>query len=113
SGPERSLAGYAGTRSWPTEKRSGVAPQARRAALSAAANIAGGSAKRGRREFIRYLDITIGSLSELSYVFRLAHDLNVLVGEDWEELSGLRARAGFLSWRLYEKLRGTHGDGKR
>ena len=110
---ELALAVYRVTRSFPTDERYGLTSQARRAAFSAAANIAEGSAKRGRREFIRYLDITIGSLSELSYVFRLAHDLNVLVGEDWEELSGLRARAGFLSWRLYEKLRGTHGDGKR
>src|SRR2546426_5765 len=100
------LAVYRVTRTYPTEERYGLSAQARRAAFSAAANIVEGSAKRGKREFLRYLDIALGSLSELSYALRVAHDLNLIPGEDWDALRELRARAGFLTWRLYERLGG-------
>ena len=51
------------TANWPVQERYGLTAQIRRAALSAPTNIAEGSAKRGPREFRRYLDISLGSLS--------------------------------------------------
>jgi four helix bundle protein len=57
---------YEVTESWPAGEKYGLTAQVRRAALSAATNIAEGSAKRGPRELRRYLDITLGSLSEVS-----------------------------------------------
>ena len=66
---------YLATATWPRSEIYGLVAQARRAAASAATNIAEGSAKRGRREFRRYLDIALGTLSELSYLLRLARDL--------------------------------------
>ena len=100
------LAVYRITQSFPTHELYGLSAQARRAAFSAAANIAEGSVKRGGREFHRYLDMALGALSELSYTLRLANDLHLLTDTEWEELSALRARAGFLTWRLYERLGG-------
>ena len=79
--------------------------QARRAAFSAAANIAEGSAKRGSPEFRRFLDIAIGSLAELAFILRLARDLEYLTNDSWNRLDELRRRAGFLTWRLYRSLR--------
>src|SRR3954464_4175206 len=73
------VAVYNATNSWPTAERYGLVSQARRAAHSAAANIAEGSAKKGSREFRRYLDISLGSLSELSYTLLLAKDLKIPV----------------------------------
>ena len=103
---ELTLAVYRVTQSSPKQETYGLTAQARRAAFSAPANIAEGSAKRGSREFPRYLDIALGSLAELSYALRLAHDLNLIPAQEWEELNGLRARAGFLTWRLYERIGG-------
>ena len=103
---ELTMAVYRATRSFPKEETYGLTAQARRAAFSTGASIAEGSAKRGSREFLRYLDIALGSLSELSYTLRLANELNLLAAKDWEELSALRARAGFLTWRLYEQMGG-------
>jgi four helix bundle protein len=54
------LAVYRVSSGWPKDERFGLTSQARRAAHSAAANIAEGSAKKVAREFRRYLDIRPG-----------------------------------------------------
>src|SRR3954447_18403696 len=98
---------YTETESWPVNERYGITAQVRRAALSAPTNIAEGSAKRGNRELRRYLDIALGSLSEVSYLLRFSKDRGILQAERFKELDELRNRAGQLTWRLYESLRET------
>ncbi|HEV8265828.1 MAG TPA: four helix bundle protein [Gemmatimonadales bacterium] len=98
------VAVYRATASFPRHELYGLTSQARRAAFSAAANIAEGSAKRGAREFRRYLDITIGSLSELSYALRVSLRLDYLTSTQWHELDGLRANASRLTWLLYRAI---------
>ncbi len=95
---------YRATGRWPREETYGLMAQARRSAFSAAVNIAEGSAKRGRREFRRFLDISLGSLSELSYCLRLARDLGYLPQENWETIDKLRNHAGVVTWALYRSL---------
>ena len=95
---------YRATDSFPRHELYGLTSQTRRAAFSAAANIAEGSAKHGPNEFRRYLDISIGSLSELAFSLRLARDLEILPEDDWLRLDELRRRAGFLVWRLYRAM---------
>ena len=95
---------YRATKAFPRNELYGLTSQARRAAFSAAANIVEGSAKRGVREFRRFVDITIGSLAELGYAFRVARELELLPNSDWEALEDRRKRAGFLVWRLYRSL---------
>ena len=101
---ELCLAVYRSTNSWPTAERYGLTSQARRAAHSAAANIAEGSAKRGPREFRRYLDISLGSLSELSYTLRLARDLQILSEDQWQSLDEFHRKAGATTWLLYKSM---------
>src|SRR5690349_9095926 len=84
------VAVYQATEAFPRHERYGLTSQARRAAFSAPANIAEGSAKRGGREFRRYLDITIGSLSELAYALHLARRLGYLSATGWGDLDHLR-----------------------
>ena len=95
---------YRVTRSFPSEERYGLTSQARRAAFSSAANIAEGASKRGTREFRRFLDISLGSLSELSYILRLAKELGVLPPAEWASVDELRNRAGQVTWRLAQSL---------
>jgi len=98
------LAVYAATRGYPTDERYGLVSQTRRAAVSAAANIVEGSAKRGGLEFRRFLGISLGSLAELSYLLIVAQDLGLLGPPQFSRLETLRNRAGFLTWRLYRSL---------
>jgi four helix bundle protein len=95
---------YEITEGWPPYDRFGVTAQLRRAALSAPTNIAEGSAKRGPREFRRYLDIALGSISEVSYLLRFSRDRNVLSDKDFDVLDDLRDQAGKLTWRLYASM---------
>lgn len=96
---------YRATAGFPRSELYGVTAQTRRAALSVPTNIAEGSAKRGHREFRRFLDIAIGSLAELSYLLRFAKDLGVLPPEDSERLNTQRERVGIVTWRPYRSIR--------
>lgn len=98
------LAIYDGTNSFSKHELYGLTSQARRAAFSAAVNIAEGSAKRGSSEFRRFIDISIGSLAELAYILRLVRDLKLLPEDNLKKLEALRGRAGFMTWRLYQAV---------
>ena len=96
---------YQATARWPAHERFGLVAQARRSAFATAANIAEGSARRGRGEFRRFLDISLGSLSELAYVYRIARDLGFLSHEAWAQLETQRDEAGKCLWGLYRAVR--------
>lgn len=98
---------YSISERWPTCERYQLTSQVRRAALSVPTNIAEGAAKRGPREFRRYLDIARGSLSELSYLLRFSKDRGILDPETYLSLDELRNRAGKLAWGLYASLSPT------
>jgi four helix bundle protein len=96
---------YRKTRAFPSEERYGLTAQLRRAAFSIAANIVEGSAKRGSREFRRFLDIAVGSMAELTYVLRLVRDLELISEEELSELEMQGNRVGRLTWGLYSAIR--------
>src|SRR6059036_2676998 len=95
---------YRATRAFPKDELYGLTSQARRAAFSAAANIVEGSAKRGSAEFRRFLDISLGSLTELGYTLRISRELGVLAEDRWGHLDDRQNRARFLTWKLYESV---------
>lgn len=86
---------YECTATFPKHELYGLTSQARRAAFSAAANIAEGSAKRGSREFRRVLDMSLGSLAEPAFTFRLARDLRYVSDEAWQGIDELVDAPGF------------------
>ena len=101
---ELALAVYEATDTWPRDERYGLTAQARRAAHSAAANIAEGWAKHGRRELQRYLSISRGSLAELGYTLRLAFDRGLVSEPAWRKLRNLRDAAEATTWKLYKSV---------
>ena len=96
---------YQVTKTFPKFELYGMTSQARRASFSAPANIAEGSAKPGANEFCRFLNIAIGSLSELAYILHFCRRIELLNECDYKRLDELRRRAGYLTWRLYEAMR--------
>ena len=101
------LASYEATKGWPATERYGLTAQARRAAASAAANIAEGPARVGPREFKRFLDIALGSLGELDYHLRLALDLGIMPHAEWQKLSELQSSAAKLVVLLARSMKRT------
>jgi four helix bundle protein len=69
---------YRATGEFPEHERFGLAAQQQRAASSVAANIAEGFGKRSRKEFLRYLEVSTGSLEETRYFLILSRDLKYL-----------------------------------
>jgi len=98
------LSVYRCSNEWPRAERYDLTSQTRRAAYSVGANIAEGVAKRGQGELRRYLDISLGSLSELSYALRLARDLGYIPDESWSRLKPKLEEAGRLLWGLYRSI---------
>jgi four helix bundle protein len=95
---------YAVSDEWPVSERYQLTTQVRRAALSVPTNIAEGAAKRGRREFRRYLDIASGSLAELTYLLHFTKDRGLIAQDMFERLYGLKEYASKLTWKLYLSL---------
>jgi four helix bundle protein len=95
---------YRVTKSLSADERFGLTSQIRRAAFSAAANIVEGSSRRTAREFRRFLDIALASLSEVGYALRFAYEAGLVDEADWRPLTDLQNRARFLTWRLYQAV---------
>jgi four helix bundle protein len=95
---------YRVTSMWPTSERYGLVAQIRRAAFSAPANIAEGSARRGPREFRRFVHIALGSISEVEYTVDFALAVEVASQFDATRLAPLIRRAGFFCYRLARSL---------
>ena len=77
-GHELVLAVYQVSARFPADERFGVTSQIRRAAVSIPTNIAEGSGRGGDTEFARYLQIALGSASEVEYLLILAKDLSYI-----------------------------------
>jgi len=95
---------YRATRAFPKEELYGLTSQLRRASVSISANIAEGSAKRGKREFRRYLDIALGSLAEVRCLLVMSRDLGYLSDREYARIGPVDERAGLLLWRLYRSM---------
>ncbi len=80
------LAAYRSTQSFPKEERFGLTSQIRRASASIPANLAEGCGRRSDREMARFVQIAMGSGTELSYHLLLAHDLGFLQDEEYGHL---------------------------
>jgi four helix bundle protein len=91
------VAVYDATTRFPREERYGLAAQARSAAYSAGANIVEGLARKGSREFARFLNYSVGSLAELGFALLLAREAGILRAPDWNQLETLRTRAAQLT----------------
>lgn len=98
------MAIHRATEGWPRREWYGLTAQIRRSGFSVAANIAEGSAKRGPKEFRRFLDMALGSLAETQYALRAGSDLGYLSPEAYVTLQAKAQEAGKTLWGLAASL---------
>ncbi len=78
---------YLLTNNFPKEEVYGLTSQIRRCAISIPSNIAEGRGRNGDKEFIRFLQISLGSLYELQTQLELSLQLGFI--QDIENISNL------------------------
>lgn len=85
---------YKETRVFPKQELYGLVSQLRRAAVSVPNNIAEGSARQYKKEYLNFLYIARGSLSEISYLAHLSRRLNYFSEKCYKELDLLIQETG-------------------
>ena len=95
---------YKQTSGFPTEEKFGLTSQIRRCVVSIEANIAEGCGRGGDLDFRRFLQISLGSASELDCELLLARDLGFMRPEHHEillkELRSVQAMLATLIRKL-------------
>lgn len=69
---------YAVTSTFPQSEIYGLVNQMRRASVSIPSNVAEGAARTGTKEFLQFLSVSRGSLSELETQILIAKDLGYI-----------------------------------
>jgi len=102
---------YESTRSFPTEEVYGLTNQMRRAAVSAASNIAEGYGRGTLKDYLRFLQTARGSLYELQTQILLAGDLSYLPAGEVALLCEQCAECSRVLQGLIKGLRRTPNRG--
>jgi four helix bundle protein len=100
---------YRVTPKLPRHEMFGLAAQIRRAAVSIPSNIAEGAGRRTTREFIAFLHIARGSLSELETQLFLAQSIGYLNEADWHAARQGTIEVGRLLNAVINGLRHRQG----
>jgi len=77
---------YFVTSKYPSSEIYGLVSQMRRAIISVPSNLAEGAARKGKKEFLYFINIAQGSLSELDTQIELSIMLDYISKEEYDEL---------------------------
>ncbi len=86
-GHQLALAVYKATDKFPKDELYGLTGQIRRSCVSIPANIAEGCGRNGDAELARFLQISMGSASELEYHLLLSRDLGLVDTTTYDQLT--------------------------
>ncbi len=93
------------TNKLPDTERFGLTSQLRRAAVSIPTNVSEGAARHTKKEFIHFLYISSGSLSEVDTLLTIASNLNYMSKNDLENSELKINKIGSLLNGLIKKLK--------
>lgn len=95
---------YKATAAFPSEERFGLTAQLRRAAVSIPANIAEGCGRKTDRDLGRFLQVSMGSASEVEYALLLSHELGFLDSAVYQDLDERTREVKRMLASLIQKL---------
>ena len=96
---------YLITSKFPDTEKFGLTSQLRRASVSISANISEGGARNTKKEFIHFLYISSGSLSEVETLLIISTDLNYISSVEFEKIENQMNRISALLQGLIRKLK--------
>ena len=96
---------YKATAKFPKSELSGLTSQIRRACVSVPANIAEGCGRNGEAELAHFMQIAMGSASELEYHLLISCDLGLLTATDYNQLSTNVTEVKRMLTSFIQKLR--------
>ncbi len=99
---------YRVTAIFPKAELYGLTSQIRRASSSIPANIAEGCGRGGNAELKQFLNIALGSASELEYHLLLARDLKYLEAHEYERLADNTTEVKKMLAALITKVKNTY-----
>jgi four helix bundle protein len=106
---ELALIIYKASEKFPKHEMFGLTSQIRRSAVSIGANIAEGYALGTTPNYLRHLNISVGSLAETESHIEIAHDLGYLSDVIYENLAEKAREVGYLLSRLKTSIQNnTH-----
>jgi len=91
-------------KNFPDYEQDALADQLRRGAYSVVLNIAEGNARKGSREYRKFLDVANGSLAEVETLLGLARDLEYLGPVEFARLEALATETGKTLFGLLRKI---------
>ena len=97
---------YRITKPFPVDERFGLTDQLRRAAISIPSNIAEGSSRNTKKEFVHFLYMAQGSLSEIDTQLEISVNLEYLTLEDSNEVYLKLERIGKMITGLIKNQKG-------
>ena len=80
------LAIYQHTQEFPRDEWFSLRAQMRRAAVSVPSNLVEGNARSGERDYLRFLNIALGSACEVKYLTSLASELGYASRVEWADV---------------------------
>lgn len=96
---------YLHSENFPKSEEFGLKSQVRRAGVSVVLNIVEGYRRSTTKDFLHFLNISNGSLSELEAAFEIALDLNFVTQEKYSEIETKRSEVGYLLHQFIKSLR--------
>jgi len=96
---------YKTTSKFPREEIYGLTSQMRRSCSSIPANIAEGCGRSRDTELARFLEIAIGSTSELEYQLLLSHELELINDSDFKSLAAETVEVKKMLISFFKKLK--------
>lgn len=100
---------YRLTARFPADERFELRSQIRRAAVSTPTNIVEGCARDSQRDYVRFLDIALGSANELAYLLHLSERLSLLTVSETENCRKCAGDVVRMLQKLITTLRRSDG----
>ena len=96
---------YQFSKDFPKTEMYGITSQLRRSGLSIPTNLAEAAGRQNPKETKQFVNIALGSITEVEYLLEFSYKLGYLKDKEYQEINELRNDTGALLWLFYQSLK--------